>query len=412
MMRRPHPAAAVFDAKYIQNIRYNDALSALLGGIVMEYRSFPGTDVNASLLGMGCMRLPTNEDGSINEPAAIEMIRYAIDNGVNYIDTAYGYHGGMSEVLVGKALKDGYRERVTLTSKLPVWLVKTYDDMERLLDEQLGRLQTDHLDFYLLHSLSLNSFHNIQKLDYKKFLADMLAKGKIRLPGFSFHDDAAAFREIVDDYDWKLAQVQMNVLDEFNQATLEGVHYAEQKGIGVVIMEPLRGGMLAKQPPKNVAEVYARMPGERTHIDWCFRWIYDQPAVKVILSGMSNMEQLNDNLRIFADASANCLTDEERALMTEVRKAYESRVRVGCTGCRYCAECPKEVHIDTIFRELDSCTMFDDMERYRKRYAKLVAENHDGSQCIRCGKCESACPQKFPIRQLLSEIDAEFHPKA
>lgn len=378
----------------------------------MEYRSFPGTDVNASLLGMGCMRLPTNEDGSINEPAAIEMIRYAIDNGVNYIDTAYGYHGGMSEVLVGKALKDGYRERVTLTSKLPVWLVKTYDDMERLLDEQLGRLQTDHLDFYLLHSLSLNSFHNIQKLDYKKFLADMLAKGKIRFPGFSFHDDAAAFREIVDDYDWKLAQVQMNVLDEFNQATIEGVHYAEQKGIGVVIMEPLRGGMLAKQPPKNVAEVYARMPGERTHIDWCFRWIYDQPAVKVILSGMSNMEQLNDNLRIFADASANCLTDEERALMTEVRKAYESRVRVGCTGCRYCAECPKEVHIDTIFRELDSCTMFDDMERYRERYAKLVAEKHDGSQCIRCGKCESACPQKFPIRQLLSEIDAEFHPKA
>lgn len=375
----------------------------------MEYRSFPGTDISASLLGMGCMRLPTNEDGSINEPEAIALIRYAIDHGVNYVDTAYGYHGGMSEVLVGKALKDGYREKVTLTTKLPVWLVKTYDDMERLLDEQLSRLQTDHVDFYLLHALGLERFHEMQKLDYKRFLDDMVKKGKIRYPGFSFHDNAAAFREMVDDYDWKLAQVQMNLLDEFNQATLDGVRYAGSKGIGIVVMEPLRGGMLAKNPPANVAEAYDRLAEKRTHIDWCFRWIYDQPAVKVILSGMSNMDQLVDNLRIFADASANCLSEDERAQLTAVREAYESRVRVGCTGCRYCADCPKEVHIDRIFRELDTCTMFDDMEHYRKVYAKLAAEKHDGSQCVKCGKCESACPQKFPIRQLLADIDAEFH---
>ncbi|MCI5551464.1 MAG: aldo/keto reductase [Clostridiales bacterium] len=378
----------------------------------MEYRNFPGTDVNASLLGIGCMRLPTNEDGSINEPEAIALIRYAIDHGVTYVDTAYGYHGGMSEVLVGKALRDGYREKVTLTSKLPVWLVKTYDDMERLLDEQLGRLQTDHLDFYLLHALNQKSFHDIQALDYKKFMNDMLRKGKIRYPGFSFHDNAEVFREILNDFDWKLAQVQMNVLDEFNQATLDGIKLAEKKGVGIVIMEPLRGGMLAKNPPENVAEVYAKLGGNRTHIDWCFRWLYDQPGAKVILSGMSNEAQLKDNINIFANTSANCLTDSERAGLTEVRKAYESRVRVGCTGCRYCADCPREVHIDRIFRELDSCTMFDDMERYGKVYAKLVAEKHDGSMCVKCGKCESACPQKFPIRKLLEEIDSEFHAKA
>ena len=375
----------------------------------MEYRVFPNIDVCASLLGMGCMRLPTTEDGSIDEPKAIEMIRYAIDHGVTYVDTAYGYHDGKSEVLVGKALRDGYRERVTLTTKLPVWLVKTYDDMERLLDEQLSRLQTDHVDFYLLHAIGRERFDMLRKLDYKRFLNDMVAKGKIRYPGFSFHDDAESFREILDDYDWKLAQVQMNLLDEFNQATLDGVRYAAQKGVGIVIMEPLRGGMLAKNPPENVAQVYAKLPGERTHIDWCFRWLYDQPGVKVILSGMSNMDQLVDNLRIFEHTGSDCLTDEERALLTDVRKAYESRVRVGCTGCRYCADCPKEVNISRIFRELDTCYMFDDMERYRRVYAKLVEEKHDGSQCIKCGKCESACPQKFHIRELLADIDAEYH---
>lgn len=378
----------------------------------MEYRSFPGTEVKASLLGMGCMRLPTNEDGSINEPEAIALIRYAIDHGVTYVDTAYGYHGGMSEVLVGKALKDGYREKVTLTSKLPVWLVKTYDDMERLLDEQLGRLQTDHLDFYLLHALSADRFHEMQRLDYKKFLCDMISKGKIRYPGFSFHDSADTFREILDDFDWKLAQAQMNLLDEYNQATLDGIKYAEQKGVGIVVMEPLRGGMLAKNPPENVAKVYAELDEDRTNIDWCFRWLYNQPGVKVILSGMSNDAQLKDNLRIFENTSANCLSEKQLDGLTAVRKAYESRVRIGCTGCRYCADCPREVHIDRIFRELDTCTMFDDMPRYAKTYAKLVEEKHDGSMCVKCGKCEKVCPQKFPIRKLLEEIDAEFHAKA
>lgn len=378
----------------------------------MDYRNFPGTDINASVLGMGCMRLPTNEDGSINEPEAIAMIRHAIDNGVNYIDTAYGYHGGKSEVLVGKALLDGYREKVTLVSKLPVWLVNTYEDMERILDEQMTRLQTDHLDIYLLHALSLDKFHNMQKLNYKKFLAEMLEKGKIRFPGFSFHDDAAAFREIVDDYDWKAAQVQLNILDEFNQATLEGAKYAAGKGIGIIVMEPLRGGMLAKNPPANVQAAYDKLAEKRSHIDWCFRWLYDQPGVKVILSGMSTMEQIDDNLRIFKDAKVNCLTDEERAQLTDVRKAYESRVRIGCTGCRYCADCPQEIQIDRIFRSLDSNTMFDTMDGFRKTYAKLVDEGKDGSQCIKCGKCEDACPQKFAIRDLLEQIDAEYRAQA
>lgn len=284
--------------------------------------------------------------------------------------------------------------------------------MEKMLDAQLAKLQTDHVDFYLMHALDRERFAHIKKLDYKRFLNDMRAKGKIRFAGFSFHDDFATFKEILADYDWKFAQVQMNLLDEFNQATLEGIKYAETQGVGIAIMEPLRGGMLAKNPPRNVADEYAKLPEKRTHIDWCFRWLYDQSGIKVILSGMSTMAQLDDNLRIFSNTSAGCLSEAERGQLANVRRAYESRTRVGCTGCDYCAECPKEIHISKIFRNLDSCYMFDDMDSYRNIYAGIVNSNHDASRCVKCGKCEAVCPQKFPIRRLLAEIDAEFHPQA
>lgn len=375
----------------------------------MEYRSFPGTDISASLLGMGCMRLPTNEDGSINESEAIALIRYAIDHGVNYVDTAYGYHGGMSEVLVGKALKDGYREKVTLTTKLPVWLVKTYDDMERLLDEQLSRLQTDHVDFYLLHALGLERFHEMQKLDYKRFLDDMVKKGKIRYPGFSFHDNADVFAQIAQDYDWKLIQVQMNLLDEFNQATYAGVQrYAAERGIGVVVMEPLRGGALARTAPKEVQAIYDAATEKRSPVEWAFRWLLDKPEFVTILSGMSNEAQLDDNLRIFDQVKPHCLTDEQRDMLSRVRRAYERRIRVGCTGCEYCQPCPRGVLIPRIFGGYDNACMFGESADFKPSYARIAEKEGGADRCVGCGACEKQCPQHIAIRRKLTEIREEM----
>jgi predicted aldo/keto reductase-like oxidoreductase len=270
-------------------------------------------------------------------------VRLAIDRGVNYIDTAYGYHNGESEALVGEALKDGYRERVTLATKLPVWNVEKYEDMERILDEQLAKLRTDRVDFYLLHALSLDSYKKVRGLGVHRFLDEAQKKGKIRYPAFSFHDGKMAFKEIAADYPWKMAQVQMNFLDEFNQATLDGVRkYANN--MGVVAMEPLRGGALANNVPGEVTALYDAYKTRRSPVEWAFRWLYDKPDFAVILSGMSTEEQLDANLRIFnGDTSAGSMDISEKRLMNRARAAYLNKVRTGCTGCEYCMPCPAGV---------------------------------------------------------------------
>lgn len=372
----------------------------------MNYRKFPGTDVTVSALGMGCMRLPVqNADGNpIDYIEAKKMVDHAIENGVTYFDTAYGYHGEQSEVFVGEALKGGLREKITLTTKLPCWKVEKREDMDMLLDTQLKRLQTDHVDFYLLHALNGQSFDKMVGLGVFEFLEDAQKKGKIRYPGFSFHDDAATFRRIVDSYDWKLAQVQMNILDEFKQATLDGVRYAASKGIGVVVMEPLRGGALAKTIPAEVQEIYANAPAQHSAIEWAFRFLIDKPEFITILSGMSDMAQLDDNIRTFSSCEANCLSTDESAMLAKVREAYESRVRVGCTGCEYCQPCPAGIPIPGIFRPYDKASMFDDFAPYFARYDAEKGKNI----CLDCGACESACPQHISVRDWLARIQEEY----
>ncbi len=375
----------------------------------MQMMKFPGTDITASRLGMGCMRLPMDAEGKIDRPAAIKLIRDAIDNGINYIDTAYGYHGGESEIVVGEALKDGYRERVTLVTKLPVWKVEKPEDMERLLDEQLAKLQTDHVDLYLLHALSWNSYEKVRDMGAREFLDRMIEKGKIRYPAFSFHDDAEAFQKIITDYPWKMAQVQMNLLDEFNQATLKGVYeYAEARGIGVVVMEPLRGGSLARNVPEEIKAIYDQAEVKRSPVEWAFRWLYDKTPFITILSGMSSEEQLMDNLRIFAEAKPGVMSEEEKAMCTKVREAYEARVRVGCTGCEYCMPCPKGVKIPNIFRGLDNAAVFNTLDRFKTRYAEMVEKGEGANNCVKCGLCEKACPQHIAIRDQLAAIHKEF----
>lgn len=372
----------------------------------MQYRVFPKMKVKTSALGFGCMRLPVQdtENHPIDRPEAIKMIRHAIDNGLTYVDTAFGYHNEESEVVVGLALQDGYRERVNLATKLPLWKVESFEDMEKLLDIQLGRLQTDHVDFYLLHACNRNSFAKVRDLGALKFLDEMKAKGKIKYAGFSFHDDVETFHAILDSYDWDFCQVQMNVLDEFHQATMDGVRYAASKGIGVVVMEPLRGGALTVRMPAEIKEIYKKTSYNRTEAEWAFRWVYDKPEFIVILSGMSTMEQLDENLKIFDKAEPNCLTEDEKEVLTNVRKAYEARIRVGCTGCEYCvAGCPAGIKIPEIFRPYDNAAMFDTLPRFYENYRKNIVEN----KCLKCGACEASCPQKIEIRKWLDTICRE-----
>ncbi len=375
----------------------------------MKYSSFP-CGPKVSRLGFGCMRLPVaGEDKHINEVLAISMIRGAIDRGVTYIDTAWPYHGGKSEIVVGKALKDGYREKLVLATKLPIWSedIQTKEDMHRVLDEQLAKLQTDHVDFYLMHALNKERFEKMKRLDYKSFFAEAMASGKILHPAFSFHDDAETFRAIVDDYPWHMAQVQMNILDENYQATVAGMEYAASKGIGLVVMEPLRGGAMAKAPAE-VQKLYDNFPVQRKAVDWAFRYLYDMPFVMTILSGMSVPEQVEDNLRIFEDAEANCMDDAEKQLIRDVRAAYLSRIKTGCTGCKYCQPCPAGVKIPNVFRNYDNALMFDRQESFRATYEKLEAEQSGPSQCAMCGNCEASCPQHLEIIRMLAEIRQEM----
>ena len=365
--------------------------------------TFPTIERESSMLGFGCMRFPTTPEGKIDEAEAIRMIRHAIDSGVTYIDTAYPYHGGESEIVVGKALQDGYREKVILTTKLPCWAVHSHEDMMKLLDEQLEKLQTDHVDFYILHAMNNGRLDEMNQYDYKGFYAEAMAQGKVKYPGFSFHDDEQAFLRILNDWDqWKMAQVQMNILDDENQATIRGIEECGKRGIGVVIMEPLRGGLLAN-PPEDVKAVYDAFEDKRSPVEWAFRYLYAMPEVVTILSGMSNWEQTTDNLRIFDITEQPVLTEAENALFRQAKATYLARMKTGCTGCRYCQPCPMGVQIPRIFQGYDG-NMLHAQPDFTKGYARITGDEGDASRCVQCGQCESNCPQHLPIIQYLQEI--------
>ncbi len=376
----------------------------------MQYRTIKKLDLSLSTFGIGCMRLPLQQqpDGlkdssKIDQDEAVRMIRHGIDEGVNYIDTAYPYHGGNSERVVAEALKDGYREKVYLATKLPVWLAKSYDDFDRLLNEQLEKLQTDHIDFYLLHALNAERWEFLKKVNVFKFLDQAKKDGRIRHAGFSFHDQLPLFKEIIDSYSWDMTQIQLNLLDDHYQAGLEGLHYAADRDVMVVIMEPLRGGALAARIPNDVRDVWNQAETKRTPVEWAFRWLADFKEVSVILSGVSTMEQLQDNLRIFTDAAPGCMNEQEKDLVSQVQALYRSKIRVNCTRCNYCMPCPSGVNIPEVFRLYNNMFLFDDPESSRSQYQKLIKDQSDATQCVECGLCEAACPQSIPIINKLVE---------
>lgn len=371
-----------------------------MSGMMMN--EFPGLGLKVSALGFGAMRLPCKADGKIDREEATRMVRRAIDGGVNYIDTAYPYHDGESEEFLGEALKDGYRERVLLATKLPSWMVHTHEDMMATLDAQLAKLQVPCVDFYLLHALDAERFEHMKKLDYKSFLKEAMAQGKIKYPAFSFHDNADTFLEILNDFDWKMCQVQMNLLDGETQATLKGIRTAAEKGIGVVIMEPLRGGLLAN-PPEDAQKLYTDFPVERSAVEWAFRYLYANLDVTTILSGMSTMEQVEDNLRIFTAAEPGAMHPAEAKLLEKAKATYMARMKTRCTDCRYCQPCPMGVKINRIFKGYDVLLLRGD-PNVRDFYAKIAENNGDFTHCVGCRQCESVCPQHLPIVQYLEEI--------
>ncbi|QUI23000.1 aldo/keto reductase [Vallitalea pronyensis] len=374
----------------------------------MQYREFGKTKEQVSVLGFGCMRFQTDhkKDNQILEELAIKQLRSAIDMGVNYVDTAYPYHGGESEPLVGKALQDGYREKVKLATKLPCWLINSREDMDKYLNEQLEKLQTDYVDFYLLHSMNKGFWKRLKEHDVFDFIKKALEDGRIKHIGFSFHDDLPLFKEIVDAYDWDFCQIQYNYLDEAYQAGLEGMLYARERGLGIVVMEPLRGGSLTKEVPADVQAIWDKADTKRSPAEWALKFIWDRPEVDVILSGMNDMAHIEENIKVAKETLPNSLSDAEKALIDEVKAIYQSKIKVNCTSCEYCLPCPVGIHIPGNFGRYNYASMFS-YEEGKKRYEHLDAKAR-ADQCVSCGECESKCPQHIPIRERLKEMAEYF----
>jgi predicted aldo/keto reductase-like oxidoreductase len=378
----------------------------------MQYRRLGKLDWEVSVLGFGAMRLPLvgKEAGDVDEPEAIMMMRYAIDHGVNYVDTAYPYHEGHSEGVVGRALKDGYREKVKVATKLPTWKIEDAQDFDRYLNEQLERLQMKKIDFYLVHGLNSKSWAKVRDLGVIRWAEGAMADGRFDHLAFSFHDDLDAFKQIVDAYDnWTFAQVQYNYMDIDHQAGRRGVEYAAGKGLAVVVMEPIRGGQLAR-PRGRVAEVWESAAPKRSPAAWALLWVWNHPGVSLVLSGMSTMEQVVENVALADSARPGMLAPEELALIDRAREAYEGLAPIPCTNCKYCMPCSSGVEISSIFEMYNDAMIYEDPREARWLYGRLKEEQR-ADQCIKCGECADVCPQEIDIPGWLEKAHAFLAPK-
>jgi predicted aldo/keto reductase-like oxidoreductase len=376
----------------------------------MEYRELKDGK-EASLLGFGTMRLPTTggDQSKIDEPLAIEMIRRAIDAGVNYVDTAFMYHDGKSEVVCGKALRDGYREKVLLVDKMPPWLAEEEGGLQALFDKQLARTETDFFDLYLLHNVDERNWELAAEMKTVEFLSNLKAKGKIGQLGFSFHgDNSDFFKEVIDSYPWDFCQIQFNYMDREIQAGLKGLKYAGEKNIPVIIMEPLRGGKLASKIPPTVQEVFDASGRDWSAAKWALRWVANFPEVKVILSGMSDMAQVEDNIAIFDGVKANSLNAADLKTVDEVTKAYRDSIRHGCTACKYCLPCSVKINIPQIIELVNDYHLYNGNEVTLSEFKMFTNPKRQPSTCTACGKCEEHCPQHLAISKIMSEASEIF----
>ena len=365
-----------------------------------------------SLLGYGCMRF-TKKGTGIDIDKAEKEVMAAVNAGVNYLDTAYLYPG--SEAAVGEILaRNKCRDKVNIATKLPQYLVKTSAAIDRYFNEELKRLRTDYVDYYLMHMLTdVAAWDKLKRLGIEEWIADKKESGEIRNIGFSFHGNTEKFLEILEAYDWDFCQIQYNYMDETTQAGRKGLLAAAEKGIPVIIMEPLRGGKLVDLLPDSAKKLIAANGKKRSAAEWALRWLWEQPEVTCVLSGMNSMEMVMENVRIASEVQAHEFTDEDREMIENIKKEINRTIKVNCTGCQYCMPCPKGVDIPGTFRCYNEMYTEGKKSSARVEYAQttvLQKERKDASQCIECGKCEQHCPQHLPIRRHLKEALKELQP--
>ncbi len=380
----------------------------------MNYRYNKKTGDEISLLGFGCMRLPTKM-GQIDVLESVSMIKYAIQNGVNYLDTAYPYHNFKSESFLGEyILNQDFAKGVKVATKMPVYLVRKYEDFENIFAKQYNKLKVDTIDYYLLHAINKSSYEEMVELNIHEFLLKKQRQGMIKNIGFSFHGKLEGFKYIIDSYDWDFCQIQLNIVDENFQAGIEGLKYASSKGVSVIIMEPLRGGSLVHSLPINAQNVYNNSKRNYSNVEWAFRYLYNNPDVLCVLSGMSTYNQVKENIEIASNCSVGCLDGDDLALLDLVKESYQSELEVNCTACGYCSDCPVSIDIPYAFQTLNAYKLFKNNGE-RMLYAKSVGYNSDvpkwTSICIDCGKCEVHCPQDIMIRKEFKKVQKQVETK-
>lgn len=381
----------------------------------MLYRKIPKTGDELSILGYGCMRFPVKKGGKVDKGKAISQIRNAIDKGVNYLDTAWPYHGGLSEVILGKALQDGYRKKVKIATKLPTWMINCREDMDTYLNKQLDKLKTERIDYYLLHALNGNSWDKLEQLGAIEFLDSAIKDGRIVNAGFSFHGFLVDFKRIVDAYPWVFCQIQYNYLDQEYQAGTEGLKYAAARDLGIVVMEPLRGGNLGlPEAPPAISEIWNSTEEQRTPVEWALRWVWNHPEVTVVLSGMNVDDHIRENLDIAETALPDSLTQKECEIVDQAAQKYKELMKVNCTGCGYCMPCPEGVKIPAIFEVYNKMHLFgNEMEAkfiYVARLCGIISGEDPGyaSNCVQCGECLEKCPQDIQIPDILADVVEEL----
>ncbi len=336
------------------------------------------------------------------------MLDKAIAEGVNYIDTAYPYHEGQSEIVVGKILKKYERSSFYLATKLPLWKVEKKEDIRAIFEEQLEKLQTDYIDFYLMHAVGKERWDKMLEIGCIGELEKLKAEGKIKYLGFSFHDSYEVFEEVINHRDWDFAQIQFNYMDAEEQAGTRGYELAVKKGVPLIIMEPVKGGSLSRFA-EDIMGRFRQLDADASASSFALRWVGSFPGVKVILSGMSTMEQVEDNLKTFTPFKP--LSQEERAVVEDVAATIKSRVQNGCTGCRYCMPCPAGVDIPGCFAAWNTYHMYQNYNVVKWRWEKEIGPEHQAKNCIKCGKCEAACPQKLSIREDLAKVQEDLDKK-
>jgi len=377
----------------------------------MQYRTLGKTGKEVSILGFGTMRLPTstNRQQDVIEKESVELIRRAIESGVNYFDTAYPYHGGRSEGVLGKALSSGYRDKVYIADKFPVWLLRQKSNFQRLFTEQLKRLKTDRIDFYLMHALNSRYWDKVKETGIMEELEKAKDEGLIGHIGFSFHDEADVFKKIIDEYpQWEFCQIQYNYIDVENQAGTWGLEYAASKNLGIVIMEPLRGGQLTAEPPEAIRNIWDTVSDGRSLADRALRFIWDIDTVSVILSGMNSRNQLEENLRLASSVKVNQLTPKDKSVYADVRRKYQELQPIPCTACNYCMPCPSGVHIPEILRLYNERVMYNSSEESQRAYNYVMQSKNRADKCVECGQCEDQCPQGIEIISWLKKAHKEL----